>query len=174
MKIIRAAALSLAGISALAQAQDAAILENASEGVLVNQGDMYVPAEAGMQLTTGDHVMVLESAEAQIVFADGCQVELGENQVMQIADPSTCPRVATTGSTAGLGMTAAPVAASAVAPAAGSVTGSSMGATFAGASATMAAAATAAAGVGVYAVSEAAENDDPPPAPGTPPPPISP
>jgi hypothetical protein len=142
----------LVGVAGIAQAEEPVVLASVSPGVLVNQGDMYMPAEAGMELTTGDQVMVLESGEAQITYADGCQQQLGENQVMQIADVSTCPQVATTGSTAGLGL--------ATAPAAGSVTGTAMGATFAGASSTTTILVTAAAAGTVVAVGQAAENDD--------------
>lgn len=146
--IARAATLGgLLVVAGFAMAEEPVILASVSPGVLVNQGDMYVPAEPGMELSTGDQVMVLESGEAEIQYADGCQVTLGENQVMQIDDPSSCPQVASTGSVAGV--------------AAGSATTTAMGATVAaGASSTTMFWATAAAFGGVVAVAAAAENDD--------------
>ena len=160
IKAVTAAGLVVLGGTAVAQ--EPVVLASVSEAVLVNQGDMYMPAEEGMTLSTGDQVMVLQSGKAQIQYADGCQQQLGENQVMQIADMSTCPQLASNGNVAGLGLATTTASMGAASTSVGTGAGASFGG---GASALVGTVAV----VGVVAVGQVAgdgdngKNPDPPP-----------
>ncbi len=61
------------------------------EGVaVVSKGAQYVKASEGMPLAEGDRLMVMEGGKAIIAFADGCQREVADNELLTIGAKSTC------------------------------------------------------------------------------------
>ena len=84
-------ALALGAFALTASAAEPyATLRSAEGTVMVNQGERYVTAAAGMTLSPGDRVMVMAGSKAEIRFGDGCSLPLGANVVTSIPAQSTC------------------------------------------------------------------------------------
>ena len=66
------------------------MLSQMQSPVMVNQGDAYVPAEAGMQLNPGDQIIVLQGGQALVNYASGCRVELAGNEMLRVAAEDAC------------------------------------------------------------------------------------
>ena len=84
-----ALALATCALGAIA-AEPYATLRSTEGTVMVNQGERYVTATAGMNLSPGDRVMVMAGSKAEIRFGDGCSLPLGANVVTSIPAQSTC------------------------------------------------------------------------------------
>ena len=67
-----------------------ATVSQASPGVLVNQGELFQPVQAGQVLTAGDRVMVPAGAAATITFDDGCQSQVQPETLVTIPATSPC------------------------------------------------------------------------------------
>jgi len=78
----------LADVSALEA--PAAILKRIEGSVLVNKGETYRSAVEGMDLHVGDRIMIMENANAVLVYEDGCVAEFKQNQILIVRSRSTC------------------------------------------------------------------------------------
>lgn len=91
---IGAAAASASDDAAPSLAQ----LTGLSGNVLVEQGDAIAPAEAGMELTALDRVLVLEQGKATLSFDNGCLDEVTGPAMRTITAAGTCAEQAAAGS----------------------------------------------------------------------------
>jgi hypothetical protein len=83
------ACLALA-VSAPALA-DTATLSGPTGGILVNQGQQFVPVQPGTVLGPGDRIMVPAGAGgASLVFGEGCSVPLPPNSLVTLPEQSPC------------------------------------------------------------------------------------
>jgi hypothetical protein len=57
---------------------------------VVSQGAQYIKAHEGMPLSEGDRLMMLEGGTATIVFKDGCQYQIADDELLSIGATSTC------------------------------------------------------------------------------------
>ena len=89
LKALLAAGVMAAAGSTVA-AETGTVLSQMQSPVMINQGDAYVPAEAGMQLNPGDQLIVLQGGQALVNYASGCRVELGGNEVLRVAAEDAC------------------------------------------------------------------------------------
>ena len=85
---VLAAAVLSAGVAVAEDAQT--ILTSVTSPVLVNQGESYVPAEAGMVLASGDQLVALQGGEAQVSYANGCVHQMAGNEVYRISSEDAC------------------------------------------------------------------------------------
>jgi len=82
------ATLLFLGTSSIASAQEPAQVAtvNKAEGtVMVDKGKGFVSSKANAVLNEGDRVITLSNSGAEIIFADGCKVQLKANNMMSIA-----------------------------------------------------------------------------------------
>ena len=86
---IAVAAFILASSSAFA-AESQTSLSKINGEVMVSQGQSYINAQEGMQLNTGDQLMVMEGGQATIEYADGCMHKLESNAVFRVSEQSAC------------------------------------------------------------------------------------
>jgi len=87
------AALLLLGSTNMASAQEpaaVATLNKADGTVMVDSGKGFVSSKANAVLNEGDRVITLGGSGAEIVFADGCKVQLKANNMMAIAMNPGC------------------------------------------------------------------------------------
>lgn len=92
---------------ALAQKDSAvATLKDLDGKVLVNKGDGLKSATTGVQLVDGNRVVTLDKSGVRIVFSDGCDVRLKENEIFLIDEKLGCKALATSSSGAATGLTA--------------------------------------------------------------------
>lgn len=82
-------AFALIAVGAVASATAAepmkiAALGDVSGKVLVNQGRGFVSAKPGMEIRTGDRIVALDGASAQVVYGDGCVTDLRENNLLSV------------------------------------------------------------------------------------------
>ncbi|MEY6431479.1 hypothetical protein ABC977_03550 [Thioalkalicoccus limnaeus] len=57
---------------------------------VVNQGAQYVVGREGIPLREGDRLLVLEGGNALVLFADGCQYALQDDELLVVPAVSTC------------------------------------------------------------------------------------
>jgi hypothetical protein len=83
------ASLLFLGASNLAMAADGpaavATLEKFEGTVMVNKGTGYVTYKGAAPLNEGDSVITLNRSSADIVFRDGCRVQLKANNMLAIS-----------------------------------------------------------------------------------------
>ncbi len=82
-RVLLASALAL-GVVGVAQADPVAMLFNVQGKVLVNQGRQFVPAQSGMALNTGDRVLLMDGAHANVEYSSGCSLPLAPNSAATI------------------------------------------------------------------------------------------
>ena len=82
-RVLLASALAL-GVVGVAQADPVAMLYNVQGKVLVNQGQKFVPAHAGMALNVGDRVLLMDGANAKVEYGSGCSLPLAPNSAATI------------------------------------------------------------------------------------------
>ena len=88
-------ALVSAGLAPVSVAQPNAeepvgTLARISGTAVVNQGAQYVVGREGMPLREGDRVLALEGGSALVLFADGCQHSVGDDELLVVPGVSTC------------------------------------------------------------------------------------
>lgn len=89
-------AVALALFSSVAVAGDAddqatqASLLGIEGTVLVNTGERFVNTRQDTVLATGDRVLLMNEASAQLLFADGCDVPLQAESMVTIGEVSPC------------------------------------------------------------------------------------
>jgi hypothetical protein len=108
------ASLLLLGAGSIASAQEpaqVATLNKAEGTVMVDQGKGFVSSKANAVLNEGDRVITLSNSGAEIIFADGCKVQLKANNMMSIALNPGCKGaiVAVNGTTVASAGPAAPL-----------------------------------------------------------------
>ena len=77
-------------VSVSVAADPAAVLGKIEGRVLVGQQDTTVTAQEGMRLFTGARVIAVDGGSANVVFADGCAVNLPQNSMLSITGPGQC------------------------------------------------------------------------------------
>lgn len=82
-RVLLASALAF-GLAGVAQADPIAMLYNVQGRVLVNQGNGFVPAHAGMPLDVGDRVLLMDGAHAMAEYGSGCSLPLAPNSAATI------------------------------------------------------------------------------------------
>lgn len=82
-RVLLASALAF-GLAGVAQADPVAMLYNVQGKVLVNQGNGFVPARAGLALDAGDRVLLMDGAHAMVEYGSGCSLPLAPNSAATI------------------------------------------------------------------------------------------
>ena len=147
--------------------------------VMINQTGTYVDAQMNMMVYPGDRLMAMGGGSATVVYANGCEQTVSDNEIAQVGTPESCKTLteagtnfqigagagagttATAGGTAATTATTATTAATTAATAA--TTAAATGATVAGVglgTIGLAAAAVAATVVVADEVVEAVEDED--------------
>ena len=124
--------------------------------VMINQTGTYVEAQTNMTVYPGDRLMAMGGGSATVVYANGCEQSVSDNEIAQVGTPESCNTLAEAGTNFAVGSAAAAGGAAAGGAAAAPITG---GLVFAG---------TMAAGAGLVKVtqeevfSSGDSNDNPP------------
>lgn len=78
-----------------AQAADPhAVLARVDGTVMVNHGEQFRTATAGVRLAAGDRVMAMAGSSAILSFGSGCNVSVDANSIATIPEGSPCDGVA--------------------------------------------------------------------------------
>ena len=150
--------------------------------VMINQTGTYVDAQMNMMVYPGDRLMAMGGGSATVVYANGCEQTVSDNEIAQVGTPESCKTLteagtnfqigagAGAGTTATAGGTAATTATTAATTAATTTAATTAAATAAATGATvagvglgtigLAAAAVAATVVVADTVVEAVEDED--------------
>ena len=76
---------------ALAQQRNTIAAVGSLKGdVLVNKGAQFVPATDGDSLAPGDRVLVPRDGGGEIVFRDGCKLQVKPGTMVTVPEASTC------------------------------------------------------------------------------------
>jgi hypothetical protein len=124
--------------------------------VMINQTGTYVEAQTNMTVYPGDRLMAMGGGSATVVYANGCEQSVSDNEIAQVGTPESCNTLAEAGTNFAVGSAAAAGGVAAGGAAAAPITG---GLVFAG---------TMAAGAGLVKVtqeevfSSGDSNDNPP------------
>ena len=94
-RILLATALAL-GMVGVAQANPVAIVYKMHGKVMVNQGQKFIPAKAGMPLSVGDRILVMAGSDASIEYGNGCTLSLAPNSSLTVT-PDCKSALAVTG-----------------------------------------------------------------------------
>ncbi|AGA91378.1 hypothetical protein Thimo_2658 [Thioflavicoccus mobilis 8321] len=78
------------GGNAFAAEVPVGVLARIAGTAIVNQGAQYVSGREGMQLVEGDRLLVLEGGSALVVFSDGCQRAVEDDELLVVPAVSTC------------------------------------------------------------------------------------
>ena len=134
--------------------------------VMINQTGTYVDAQMNMMVYPGDRLMAMGGGSATVVYANGCEQTVSDNEIAQVGTPESCKTLteagtnfqigagAGAGTTATAGGTAATTAAATAAATGATVAGVGLG------TIGLAAAAVAATVVVADTVVEAVEDED--------------
>lgn len=96
---------------ALAQkSPEVATLKDLDGKVLVNKGEGLKSAAPGMDLVDGNRIVTLDKSSVRIVFGDGCDVRLKENEIFVIDAKLGCKALVTSSSPAATGLTSGQIA----------------------------------------------------------------
>ena len=82
-RVLLATALAL-GMVGVAQANPVAIVYKMHGKVMVNQGQKFIPAKAGMPLSVGDRILVMADSNASIEYGNGCTLSLVPNSSLTV------------------------------------------------------------------------------------------
>ena len=155
--VIAAVASVLLGSSLSVVAENAGTqLTSLQLPVMINQTGTYVEAQTNMTVYPGDRLMAMGGGSATVVYANGCEQSVSDNEIAQVGTPESCNTLAEAGTNFAVGSAAAAGGAAAGGAAAAPITG---GLVFAG---------TMAAGAGLVKVtqdevfSSGDSNDNPP------------
>ena len=135
--------------------------------VMINQTGTYVDAQMNMMVYPGDRLMAMGGGSATVVYANGCEQTVSDNEIAQVGTPESCKTLteagtnfqigagAGAGTTATAGGTAATTATTAATTAA-TTTAATTAAPTTAAPATAAATGATVAGVGLGTIGLAA------------------
>lgn len=113
-KVFVSAALAAAFATAGA-AEPVATVSQIQGVALVSQGADYVTARQGMSLREGDRVMAMEGGSVALTYADGCKLDIADNQVFTVGNAASCAQGTLSQRAVGPYMAAAPAAGAATA-----------------------------------------------------------
>ena len=82
------------GMVGLAQANPVAMLYKVQGKVMVNQGNKFVPAKAGMPLNAGDRIMAMDGASASLEYGNACIIHVASNSSLTVTPQCKQPVVA--------------------------------------------------------------------------------
>jgi hypothetical protein len=86
--------LACAGASAQEETQESTriigSLQDIEGTVLIKRGDVSIPVVEGQQVWETDNVLVTEGARALMVFLDGCDMQLDEEELYEVPRRSPC------------------------------------------------------------------------------------
>ena len=82
-RVLLATALAL-GMVGVAQANPVAIVYKMHGKVMVNQGQKFIPAKAGMPLSVGDRILVMAGSDASIEYGNGCTLSMVPNSSLTV------------------------------------------------------------------------------------------
>ncbi len=71
-------------------AKEVGRLQDVQGTVLLKKGDQSIPVVEGQPLMADDEVLVTEGARALVVFNDGCDLALDEEEVYSVSRRSPC------------------------------------------------------------------------------------
>ena len=81
--VLLATALAL-GMVGVAQANPVAIVYKMHGKVMVNQGQKFIAAKAGMPLSVGDRILVMAGSDASIEYGNGCTLSMVPNSSITV------------------------------------------------------------------------------------------
>ena len=82
-RVLLATALAL-GMVGVAQANPVAIVYKMHGKVMVNQGQKFIAAKAGMPLSVGDRILVMAGSDASIEYGNGCTLSMVPNSSITV------------------------------------------------------------------------------------------
>lgn len=94
MRVSAAVLAFLFGISPISAAFAATVTSTGGQ-VLVNQGDGYRQVVGPTEVKPGDSIVVNPGGSGQIVYPDGCNVQIQPGTVTTIAEASPCSTAGT-------------------------------------------------------------------------------
>ena len=75
--------------------------------VMINQTGTYVEAQTNMTVYPGDRLMAMGGGSATVVYANGCEQSVSDNEIAQVGTPDSCNTLAEAGTNFAVGSTAA-------------------------------------------------------------------
>ena len=75
--------------------------------VMINQTGTYVEAQTNMTVYPGDRLMAMGGGSATVVYANGCEQSVSDNEIAQVGTPESCNTLAEAGTNFAVGSTAA-------------------------------------------------------------------
>ena len=94
--------------------------------VMINQTGTYVEAQTNMTVYPGDRLMAMGGGSATVVYANGCEQSVSDNEIAEVGTPESCNTLAEAGTNFAVGSTAAPDGAAAAPGSAPPITGGLM------------------------------------------------
>jgi hypothetical protein len=88
--LISAMALGVGVSAAQADTASVATLTQVNGKVMVNKGQGFTTAKAGMSLSNNDRIITLDDSSAAIAFADGCVNSMKSNSVLAVSKTVGC------------------------------------------------------------------------------------
>ena len=82
--------------------------------VMINQTGTYVEAQTNMTVYPGDRLMAMGGGSATVVYANGCEQSVSDNEIAEVGTPESCNTLAEAGTNFAVGGTAAAGGAAAV------------------------------------------------------------
>ena len=84
--------------------------------VMINQTGTYVEAQTNMTVYPGDRLMAMGGGSATVVYANGCEQSVSDNEIAQVGTPESCNTLAEAGTNFAVGSAAAAGGGAAAAP----------------------------------------------------------
>ncbi|MDE0930891.1 MAG: hypothetical protein OSA77_09395 [Halioglobus sp.] len=75
--------------------------------VMINQTGTYVEAQTNMTVYPGDRLMAMGGGSATVVYANGCEQSVSDNEIAEVGTPESCNTLAEAGTNFAVGSTAA-------------------------------------------------------------------
>lgn len=75
--------------------------------VMINQTGTYVEAQTNMTVYPGDRLMAMGGGSATVVYANGCEQSVSDNEIAEVGTPESCNTLAEAGTNFAVGGTAA-------------------------------------------------------------------
>ena len=78
---------------AVAAPQDTVQIKQLDGTVLINQGKGFFAAQPGMNLYSGNRVLVMTNSSARVVFSDACVVDMAANSLFTFQGVTDCGKL---------------------------------------------------------------------------------
>ena len=75
--------------------------------VMINQTGTYVEAQTNMTVYPGDRLMAMGGGSATVVYANGCEQSVSDNEIAEVGTPDSCSTLAEAGTNFAVGGVAA-------------------------------------------------------------------